>query len=184
MLTTPSLFLQEFSDDEAMTDADEQQQPLRDEMEALAGAADQEVEEQEAAERNAAGEGDESRMGSEDPADKSKRPSALPEGLNTGDVTPAETGTTPMPGSPPQTKPGESTFSEYGKSKLTISKSNSSAFHCYEKSRPVRFTELHLHCLRRSALNKIGDGAPSRSMANGLSLPNISGECTSYFRWP
>jgi len=61
---------QEFSDDEAETD-ERQLAAVQDEMEALAGAADQEVEELEAAERDD-GEGD-SRAGSPAP-DANKKP--------------------------------------------------------------------------------------------------------------
>ncbi|KAG8954945.1 hypothetical protein FRC04_010429 [Tulasnella sp. 424] len=88
---------QDFSDDELAADADETQAPLRDEMEALAGAADKEVEEQEAADR-AREEGD-SRAGSEEAPDKSRKLGQTLE-VGTGDVTPAETDRSPMPPSP------------------------------------------------------------------------------------
>ncbi|KIO33828.1 hypothetical protein M407DRAFT_240947 [Tulasnella calospora MUT 4182] len=88
---------QDFSDDELAADADETQAPLRDEMEALAGAADKEVEEQEAMDR-AREEGD-SRAGSEEAPEKPRKLGQTLE-VGTGDVTPAETDRSPMPPSP------------------------------------------------------------------------------------
>ncbi|KAG8975558.1 hypothetical protein FRB90_009519, partial [Tulasnella sp. 427] len=87
----------DFSDDELAGDADETQAPLRDEMEALAGAADKEVEEQEAADR-AREEGD-SRAGSEEAPEKPRKLGQHLE-VGTGDVTPADTDRSPMPPSP------------------------------------------------------------------------------------
>ncbi|KAG8896080.1 hypothetical protein FRB99_000195, partial [Tulasnella sp. 403] len=94
---------QDFSDDEAAgAETDEQQAPLRDEMEALAGAADQEIEELEAADRENGEDGD-SRAGSEDAADKPRK--SVLDDVGTGDVTPAGNsdlpGRSPLPPSPP-----------------------------------------------------------------------------------
>jgi len=91
---------QEFSDDETI-EIDEAAAPLRDEMEALAGAADQAAEEAEAADRDGGEDGD-SRAGSEEAAEKPRTGKSSVNGdLATGDITPADMDRSPMPSSPP-----------------------------------------------------------------------------------
>ncbi|KAG8859578.1 hypothetical protein FRB96_004462 [Tulasnella sp. 330] len=95
--------VQEFSDDEVVGDTKEQLAPERDEIEALEGAADQEIEELEAADRGGAPDevGNDSRAMSEDaPGGSSKLKVEAPNGSTavSGAVTPLDA--TDMPSVP------------------------------------------------------------------------------------